>query len=45
MPEKENNEIWWDDLTPEAQERLSIHYHINFKNSPFCIIDILDEEE
>lgn len=40
-----NYEIYWDDLTPEAQERLQDLYHENIDLDPIAIIDIQDEEE
>lgn len=33
-------EIYWDDLTSEAQERLKELYHDNIDLSPLAIIDI-----
>ena len=33
-------EIYWSDLTTEAQERLQIIYHENIELSPIAIIDI-----
>lgn len=31
-------EIYWSDLTPEAQERLKDLYHRNIEMSPLCTI-------
>ena len=39
-----NYEIWWDDLTPKAQDRLWALKHDNIDLSPIAIIDIEDEE-
>lgn len=36
-------EIYWNDLTTEAQLRLMDLYHENVDNSPLAIIDIEDE--
>jgi hypothetical protein len=41
----EQYEIYWDDLTPEAQERLVGMYHENIYLSPIAIIDIEIEDE
>lgn len=38
-------EIYWDDLTPEAKERLKKIYHENIDNTPIAIIDFEDENE
>lgn len=38
-------EIYWDDLSPEAQERLQDLHHENIDLAPIAIIDIQDEEE
>jgi len=38
-------EIYWDDLTAEAQERLSGLYHDNIDNSPIACIDVEEDEE
>ncbi|HNP66293.1 MAG TPA: hypothetical protein PKH16_00175 [Aequorivita sp.] len=38
-------EIYWDDLTDEAQSRLKGLYHVNIELCPLAIIDIEDEEE
>ena len=35
--------IYWDDLTPEAQERLKALWHENVGLSPLAIIDIESE--
>lgn len=37
-------EIYWDDLTPEAQERLKDLYHENIDLIPLTIIDIEENE-
>jgi len=37
-------EIWWDDLTPEAQERLKVFYHENIDCAPLACIELEDEE-
>lgn len=39
----ETYEIYWDDLTPEAQQRLSDLYHENIELSPLAIIEIETE--
>lgn len=36
-------EIYWNDLTKEAKERLSILYHENIDISPIAIIDIEED--
>jgi len=36
-------EIYWSDLTPEAQARLKELNHENIDNSPLAIIDIEEE--
>ena len=41
----ESFEIYWDDLTPEAKERLKPIYHENIDLSPIAIIDISEQEE
>ncbi len=38
-------EIYWDDLTEEAQSRLKGLYHENIGLCPLAIIDIEEEEE
>jgi hypothetical protein len=38
-------EIWWNDLTDEAKERLAELYHENIDLNPLAIIDIEDEEK
>lgn len=38
-------EIYWDDLTEEAQARLKGLYHGNIELCPLAIIDIESEEE
>ncbi len=38
-------EIYWDDLTEEAQLRLKELYHENIELSPLAIIHIESEEE
>ena len=38
-------EIWWNDLTPEAKERLHDLYHENVELTPLAIIDIENEDE
>lgn len=37
-------EIYWEDLTTKAKERLKDLYHENIDLSPLAIIDIEDEE-
>ena len=37
-------EIYWDDLTEDAQERLAELYHDNIELSPLAIVDIEEEE-
>jgi len=39
------HEIYWDDLTPETQERLKKVYHENISLSPLAIIEIEEEDE
>lgn len=39
------HEIYWSDLTPEAQARLKELNHENIDNSPLAIIDIEEEVE
>ncbi len=36
-------EIYWSDLTEEAQERLQELYHDNIDLSPLAIVDIEEE--
>ena len=36
-------EIYWDDLTEEAQERLKGLYHGNIDLSPLAIFDVEEE--
>jgi hypothetical protein len=43
--ETKQYEIYWDDLTEEAQLRLKELYHENIELSPLAIIDIESEEE
>lgn len=38
-------EIYWSDLTEEAQQRLQELYHENIECSPLAIIDIENIEE
>jgi len=38
-------QIFWDDLTPEAQERLKELNHDNIDNLPIAIVDIEDLDE
>jgi hypothetical protein len=38
-------EIFWDDLTDEAKERLHLLYHDNIDNSPIAIVDVEDLED
>ncbi len=38
-------EIYWDDLTEEAQTRMQEMYHENIGMLPIAIVDIEDEEE
>ncbi len=38
-------EIYWSDLSKEAQERLKDIYHENIELSPLAIIDIEDNQE
>ena len=38
-------EIYWSDLTEEAQDRLSGMYHENIDISPIAYIDIEEEGE
>ena len=37
-------EIFWDDLTEEAKERLKEMYHENIDLAPIAIIEIEEEE-
>jgi hypothetical protein len=37
-------EIYWEDLTPEAQERNKDLYHSNINLTPIAIIDNDDDE-
>ena len=37
-------EIYWDDLTQEAKERLMPMYHENIDLVPIAVVDIEDEE-
>jgi len=37
-------EIYWNDLTKEAQERLKDLYHENIDLSPLAIIDIEEDK-
>lgn len=37
-------EIYWDDLTEEAQERLKRLYHENIDISPLAIVEIEESE-
>lgn len=41
----DNYEIYWDDLTPEAQERLKGMNHENIDLSPIAIIEIEADEK
>ena len=41
----EQYEIYWDDLTEEAQERLKDLYHENIDLNPLAIIDVEEELE
>lgn len=41
----ESYEIYWDDLTAKAQERLKALWHENVGISPLAIVDIESEEE
>jgi len=36
-------EVYWEDLTPEAKERLRELYHGNINLSPLVIIEIEEE--
>jgi len=36
-------EIYWDDLTPEAQKRLKLLWHENVGLGPLAIIDLESE--
>ena len=36
-------EIYWDDLTPKAKERLKKVHHENIDLSPLAILDIEDD--
>lgn len=38
-------EIYWSDLTEDAQERLSGMYHDNIEMSPIAIVDIEDDDD
>ena len=38
-------EIYWSDLTKEAQERLKGMWHGNIELSPLAIIDIEEEQK
>ena len=38
-------EIYWDDLTEEAKERLKDLYHENIDLTPLCIIELENENE
>jgi len=38
-------EIYWDDLTEEAKERLKDLYHENIDLSPIAIIELEEQEE
>lgn len=38
-------EIYWDDLTEEAKERLKDLYHENIDLSPIVIIELEEQEE
>lgn len=38
-------EIYWNDLTDEAKERLSELYHENVEISPLAVIEIENVEE
>ena len=40
----ESFEIYWDDLTPQAQKRLKSLYHDNIDLSPLAIVDIESED-
>lgn len=37
-------EIYWDDLTPKAQERLKELWHDNVDLAPLAVVDIEEEE-
>ena len=37
-------EIWWDDLTNAAKERLAALKHDNVDLSPLAIVDVEEEE-
>ena len=41
----ESYEIYWDDLTPEAQERLQGIHHGNIDLTPIAIVDVDDDED
>jgi hypothetical protein len=43
--ETKQYEIYWDDLTEEAQSRLKELYHENIELCPLAVIDIECEEE
>lgn len=38
-------EIYWDDLTDEAKDRMNELWHENIDLSPIAIVDIEDPEE
>jgi len=38
-------EIYWDDLTPDAQEKLKDMYHENIDLTPIACIEIQDDVE
>jgi hypothetical protein len=38
-------EIFWDDLTEDAQERLKDLWHDNVEFSPLAIIEVEEEED
>lgn len=38
-------EIWWDDLTDTAKERLKDLYHANIELSPLATIDIEPDDD
>ena len=40
----EQFEIYWSDLTEEAQQRMNNLYHENIDLSPLAIIDVEEEE-
>jgi hypothetical protein len=40
------HEIYWDDLNPEAQNRLSELYHANIELTPIAVIEMeIDDDE